>query len=192
LSKRKNQLSLIKKMNVLIKNNNSIQLLLPGRDELNGKCQKLVDKLGINNNIHFLGYRSDINKLLKISNLAISFSKQEGLPMNILEALTAKLPVIATDCRGHRDLINNKVNGYLLNLNNTKCFIEYVNKIMRNDNLKNNISENNINESKKYNHQNINNEIIRIYDSKRTELHESIVAIDNSKSTDGQLGSYEQ
>ena len=52
-----------------------------------------------------LGYRNDVPKLLKISDVLISTSKREGLPVNILEAMFAGLPIIATNCRGNRDLV---------------------------------------------------------------------------------------
>jgi len=105
LSKRKNQMWLIKNLLPLFKNNNKIHLLLPGKDSLNGRCQRLSRKLGLEKQVHFLGFRNDINILLKISDIAISSSKQEGLPVNLLEAAYAGLPIAATDCRGNRDIV---------------------------------------------------------------------------------------
>jgi glycosyltransferase EpsD len=105
LSKRKRQLWLINSLRDLIAENQNVHLLLPGKDSLSGKLQKHVAKLGLENNVHFLGFRQDIPQLLGISNLAVSTAVQEGLPVNILEAMFAGLPVIATDCRGNRDLI---------------------------------------------------------------------------------------
>jgi glycosyltransferase EpsD len=63
--------------------------------------QKLAGELGISKNVHFLGYRDDIAQLLKISDLYVSTSRQEGLAVNILEARVAGLPVEATKIRGH-------------------------------------------------------------------------------------------
>lgn len=105
LSKRKNQLWLINALTSLMKENPKFHLLLAGQDSLNGKCQQLVKDLGLEDNIHFLGYRKDIAQLLKISDLAVSSSLQEGLPVNIMEAMCAGLPVVVTDCRGNRDLL---------------------------------------------------------------------------------------
>ena len=105
LSKRKNQMWLIKTLEPLFKARKDMHLLLPGKDSLNGKCQKLANKLGVQNQVHFLGFRNDIPKLLYISNLAVSSAKQEGLPVNILEALICKLPVVAIQCRGISEII---------------------------------------------------------------------------------------
>lgn len=115
LTKRKNQGMLLNVMKTLKDDGyNNIKLILPGLDLLKGKYQQMAKDLGVEENIKFLGYRLDVNKLLKISNLLVSTSKQEGLPVNIIEAIMSDLPVIATDCRGNRDLINNGENGYIV------------------------------------------------------------------------------
>ena len=107
LSKRKNQGMLIKAVKELIEEGKTnIKVLLPGTDSMKGYYQKMSKDLGIEENIKFLGYRKDIPKLLKISDLYVSTAKQEGLPVNIMEAMCCGLPIVATDCRGNRDLVN--------------------------------------------------------------------------------------
>lgn len=115
LDKNKNQGFLIKCMPELLKENPKIHLLLPGQDELNGKYQKLAQKLSVDKNIHFLGNRKDIPKLLRISNIAVSSSKREGLPVNILEAMATNLPIIAMQSRGIDDLLNLSDNMHIVN-----------------------------------------------------------------------------
>ena len=106
LSKRKNQGMLLDVMKEL-KNEGykNIKLLLPGLDSMNGEYQQYAKRLEIQDEVRFLGYRKDIPKLLKIADLAASTSKQEGLPVNLIEAMMCDLPIVATDCRGNRDLI---------------------------------------------------------------------------------------
>jgi glycosyltransferase EpsD len=101
LSKRKNQEQLLKEKAETIRTNPKTHILLVGGDALNGKLQKLAQKLDIANNVHFLGYRRDIPELLKISDLYCSTSRQEGLAVNILEARIIGLPIEATKIRGH-------------------------------------------------------------------------------------------
>ena len=111
LSKRKNQGMLIKRVKKLIdEGKDNIKVILPGIDSRNGYYQEMTKKLEIEKNIKFLGYRKDIPKLLKISNLYVSTAKQEGLPVNIIEAMFSGLPIIATDCRGNRDVAEKVVN----------------------------------------------------------------------------------
>lgn len=111
LSRRKNQEMLIKAISLIDEDKyQNIKVILPGVDSLNGKYQEMAKKLGLENKIKFLGYRTDIDKLMKISDLAVSTSRQEGLPVNILEAMMVGLPIIATNCRGNRDLVNKTIN----------------------------------------------------------------------------------
>ncbi|MBR3162062.1 MAG: glycosyltransferase [Bacilli bacterium] len=132
LNKNKNQIFLINVMEELIKKYDNIHLLLPGIDSYNGYYQKITHEKGLNNNIHFLGYRKDIPKLLKISNLSVSSSKREGLPVNVMEALICDLPVIALKCRGINDLIVNGKSGYIVNRNDKKYFINQIEQIYLN------------------------------------------------------------
>lgn len=110
LSKRKNQEMLLKTINRLGKEGyKNIKVLLPGTDSMNGKYQQMAKRLKIEEQIKFLGYRKDIPKLMQISDLAVSTSRQEGLPVNLMEAMMLELPIIATNCRGNRDIANKLV-----------------------------------------------------------------------------------
>lgn len=122
LDKNKNQGFLIKTLSQLGKN---YHLLLVGPDELNGKYQKLAKKLDLENRVHFLGFRSDIPELLQISNLAVSASKREGLPVNLIESAFASLPIVATDCRGNRDICL-ATNNLLSPQNDMNIFVHHI------------------------------------------------------------------
>ena len=150
LSKRKRQIWLINSIKDLLYVHDDIHLLLPGKDSLNGKCQKLVNELNLENQIHFLGYRSDIPKLLKISNLALSSANQEGLPVNLMEALYVGLPVVATNCRGNRDLIKNGVNGFIIEKNNVDGFADAIMNLYKDRTKYEMISKNNLKDVNKY------------------------------------------
>ena len=132
ISKRKRQEWLIESISSLLKKHENMHLLLPGKDSLNGKCQELTKKLNLESQIHFLGYRKDIPELLKISNISLSTANQEGLPVNIMEAMYVGLPIVASNCRGNRDLVKNEVNGYLIELEDEVGFSDKVNYIYEN------------------------------------------------------------
>lgn len=105
LNKNKNQIMAIKALNEVIKQKNNVKLLIVGEGLLKQKYENVINKLGLEKSIKLLGYRTDVSRLIKISDLGVSCSKREGLPVNILEMLFCNLPVIATNNRGHRDLI---------------------------------------------------------------------------------------
>lgn len=123
LNKNKNQTMLIKAMEVLVQKRPNIHLLLPGQDSLNGFHARLITQKGLDENIHLLGYRPDIPQLLMISDLSVSASYREGLPVHIMEAMTAGLPVVTTQCRGASELVEDGMSGYLVGLNDERAFV---------------------------------------------------------------------
>ncbi len=135
ISERKRQIWLLNSIEPLMKQKKEIHLLLPGKDSLKGACQRIVKKLGLEKQIHFLGFRNDIPKLMLISNLSLSTAKQEGLPVNIMEAMYAGLPIVASNCRGNRDLVLNKKNGYLIGLEDSVSFNKCIKALYENREL---------------------------------------------------------
>lgn len=131
LSKRKRQLWLIEVLKETIIANSSMHLLLPGRDSMHGKCQARVKELGLEKNIHFPGFRTDIPQLLMISDLAVSAAKQEGLPVNIMEAMYVGLPVVVTNCRGNADLITENSQGELVDIDDMDAMAFSIEKVFR-------------------------------------------------------------
>lgn len=166
LNKNKNQLLLINVMGKLIKKYSNIHLLLPGRDSYNGYYQKIVKQKNLQYNIHFLGFRNDIPSLLKISNLSVSTSLREGLPVNIIEAMYVGLPIIVTDCRGNADLVENGKNGYIVGINDSRAFIKNIEKIYMNSIDKQKLTDLVKQKSEKYLLDDVLEEYKKIYECK--------------------------
>jgi glycosyltransferase involved in cell wall biosynthesis len=95
------------------------KLLLIGKDELNGSLESLAQKLGIANNVLFLGQRTDVSDLLMIADICVLPSLSEGLSNAILEYMAYAKPVIATNVGGNPELIENGYNGILVERENT-------------------------------------------------------------------------
>lgn len=124
LSKRKNHIVLIKAL-ANIKNNKNIFYLIAGTGTLENYLKKECEKLGIEKQVKFLGFRKDIYELCKISDIYIFPSLQEGLPVALMEAMCCNLPIICSNIRGNNDLIKNGKNGFLVR----NTIVEYADKI---------------------------------------------------------------
>ena len=109
-SNRKNQSLLIKAMPQLPPN---IKLILPGEGDLLNACRVLARKLGVERRVMMPGFVNNMSQWYANADIAVSASRSEGLPFNVMEALHFGLPVIASDVKGHRDLIHNGINGFL-------------------------------------------------------------------------------
>ena len=167
LDENKNQGFIIKSINQLVNKNNNIHLLLVGRDENNGKYQRLVKEYNLEKNIHFLGNREDVPQLLSISNIILSASKREGLPVNVIEAFASGLPVVALRCRGMEDLIENGKNGFIINNSDEFEYVSKIELLMNDLKLINEIKINNLEKAKLFEISNVLNEVKEIYDNNR-------------------------
>ena len=125
-------LNTMKKFN----NKQNIKVLLVGNGNLEEEYKKYLKENHLEENIKMLGYRIDVPQLMKISDIAISTSKQEGLPVNVMEAMISGLPDIVTNCRGNRDLIENEKNGYVIDINNESDLYEKIIKLYNDPELR--------------------------------------------------------
>ncbi len=103
LNKNKNHEIVLQALNK-IKDKNFIYLMC-GRGILKEYLERKTQELHLENKVKLLGYRSNVIEILKTADLFIFPSKREGLPVSIIEAMTARLSVIASNVRGNRDLI---------------------------------------------------------------------------------------
>jgi glycosyltransferase involved in cell wall biosynthesis len=92
-----------------------VHLAFAGNGRIFQEMQQLAAKLGIQNQVHFLGLRRDIPVLMRASVATLIASAHEGLPNCVMESLCMETPVIGTEIRGTRDLLVDG-NGLLVKL----------------------------------------------------------------------------
>lgn len=111
LNKNKNQQVLVQTMEKVIKKCPNVLLLLAGNGPEERNLKDQIEEAGLNSCIQLLGYHTDLEKYVNASDLVVSASKREGLPLNIMEAMLCGKAVVASNNRGHRELIENSVTG---------------------------------------------------------------------------------
>lgn len=126
LSERKNQRLLICALPEIKISIPTAELLLVGAGGEEMRLRSLADKLGISDSVHFLGQRRQPCDFISASDLYVSASEIEGMPFNIIEALGVGIPILASDIKGHRDLIENGKTGYLYERGNITELVEKV------------------------------------------------------------------
>jgi len=98
----------------------------PRRDEL----QNMVEKLGLSNRILFLGLRQDIPNILLQSNSFVLSSDYEGLSLAILEAMAARLPIVATTVGGNAQIVEDGETGFLVPPQNPGLLADAMMKVL--------------------------------------------------------------
>lgn len=135
-NKNKNQQMLIEMIALIKSEVPNVQLLLAGEGVLFDECRSLAKKIGVEKNVHFLGFRKDIQPLLSITDVAVASSLREGLPVNIMEAMATGIPIVASDNRGHRELVLNNENGWVIDRDDKDGFARKVILLAHNKDLR--------------------------------------------------------
>lgn len=146
--KNKNQQMLIYALKELHDKGRKMYLLLPGPDHSKGEYNKLAEELDLKGYVKFLGWRSDIGQLMAASDLCVASSIREGFGINLVEALYCHLPVVAVTNRGHRAIIKDGENGYLIPMNDSKGMADKVIEVMDNKELYDRLANINVDEYK--------------------------------------------
>ncbi len=91
----------------------TVMLALPGDGALLEECRTFVCERGLETRVIFPGYERDIASWYAAADAAVTASRSEGLPFNVVEAMYAGLPVVASEVKGHMDLITDRETGML-------------------------------------------------------------------------------
>lgn len=110
-------------------------LIIAGDGVERARLTSLCSELNINEKVSFLGDRDDIPELMAASNLVVLPSRWEGLPLVLLEALAAGVPVVANNLGGVPEVMKNGVEGYLTPLENPQAMKEAITRILSDDDL---------------------------------------------------------
>ena len=136
----KNQAQLIGAWPRVIREVPRAQLLLVGEGPLRGALQKQVVRAGVPN-VWFFGYRDDVAAILSASDVFVLPSRREGLPRSIQEAMAAGKPVVATDVRGSRDLVEDGVTGLLVKVGDVDATAQAIARLLTDDELRRRMGE---------------------------------------------------
>lgn len=126
---RKNHAFILEAMPQLMARIPQVKVLFAGRGRLLDVNSEHAKRLGVDKNVEFLGFRTDIDKLLALSDVGVSASRQEGLGLNLIEEMSAGLPVVATQDRGHREIVVNGKNGYLFEQGDVADFCNRIHEL---------------------------------------------------------------
>ncbi|MCD7819710.1 MAG: glycosyltransferase family 4 protein [Lachnospiraceae bacterium] len=107
-------------------------LIIAGTGSQEMQLKELASELNVEDRVHFLGYRRDVGALCKASDVFVFSSRQEGLPVAIMEAMACGLPVVATRIRGTVDEIDDGNGGFLIEQGDTESLVNRM-KLLRED-----------------------------------------------------------
>ena len=134
LTRQKAQWTLIKAAAILKRQNEHVRILIVGEGPLEKELRTQIASENVGDIVQLLGFRTDINQLLTVSNIFALPSIDEGMPMALLEAAAASKPIISTLVGDIGKLIQHEKTGLVIG---TESPSELASAILR---LKNNAS----------------------------------------------------
>lgn len=155
----KNQKMAIHMMQDVVNKFPDAMLLLAGNGPEKDNLEAEIKSCGLQDNVMLLGYCTCLEKYQRITDVLVACSYREGLPLNLVEAMLTGNPVVASINRGHKELIQDGKNGYLVN--DTVMMGKRVIELLSDE--KNKIGEAARVYAKKYSFSNVKKELDKIY-----------------------------
>jgi glycosyltransferase involved in cell wall biosynthesis len=107
---------LIRAFHLIQERNPNVDLYILGDGPLGQNLVKLTNDLGLSDSVHFLGYvdQMAVFRMMKLSDVFVLPSKMEGNPRVIIEAMANRVPIVATNVPGIREMLQHMKTGYLI------------------------------------------------------------------------------
>ena len=160
---RKNQKFLLEVVKKIKEKESSVKLIVCGHGRLENSLKLKTKELSIEDSVIFTGYRTDIYRILGLSEVFLFSSLQEGLPVAVMEAMAVGLPVVCSKVRGNADLVDNEKGGYVLEQFDVNIWSDLIYSLLMDKNRLKSFGEYNIDRIKEYDKSNVEKEMRRIY-----------------------------
>ena len=134
--KNKNHLFLLKAFREVAQRRYDAKLVFVGQgfpgDPENSEAdiRGYIRECGLEDRVLLMGYRPDVDAVLPLLDLFCLVSYKEGLPLSLIEAMAAGLPVIGTDIEGIRGVIEPEVNGLVVRPDDVPALVAALNRLL--------------------------------------------------------------
>lgn len=94
--------------------NRNLYYVVCGRGPLKEELEAIAREKGLGDRVRFMGYRNDIPAFYAMADIFVFPSFREGLSVSVMEAMASGLPIACSRIRGNTDMVEDGVNGYLM------------------------------------------------------------------------------
>lgn len=143
--------------------NKNVHYVICGAGILENELKELTKSLGVETNVHFLGFRTDMPQILASSDILVMPSFREGVPRAILEAMDLGLPCVGSKTRGIADLIDDGKGGYICKPKDAQGFADAIMKLAENQDIRKQYGEYNSKKAKGYSTEIVREELSTIF-----------------------------
>lgn len=138
--------------------------LIAGTGEEREKLEAMATSLGLTDRVRFLGFRSDVPELLRLSHFMVLPSRYEGMPLIILEAMAAGCPIIATSVDGTAEVLRDEISALLVSPDDASMLSRAISRYLESASLRDTLAEQARLDSEDYSADNIARQLLCVYD----------------------------
>ena len=149
----------------VLKQQSNVHFVIFGSGPMEAEIKEYATTKGVGEKLKFLGFRSDVPKLLADLDLFLITSKTEGLGTSILDAFACKVPVVATAAGGIPELVEDRKTGLLCAIKNVEQITKAVLEVKFTPNLGNQMAENAFEKVQKFSKKETAKETLKHYSS---------------------------
>ncbi len=142
LDKEKGHIYLLEAVAKIFSTNHDIELLIVGDGSLRTYLKKAAVDLNIKEKVKFLGIRKDVPDLLKLMDIFVLPSLEEAMPVVLLEAMAAKIPIISTEVGEVIGIIKNHGCGILVKPGDAGGLADAILRLLKDENERKDLREN--------------------------------------------------
>lgn len=141
LDKNKNHQLLIDVVLELKNREIPVHLTIVGQGDERISLQEKILQLNLSDQLSLVGLQEKVEMYLWNADLYLHSAITEGFGLTLIEAMASGLPVVCTDGRGNRDLIQEGENGFMVGERDPKLFADKIELLLKNDNLRQEMGE---------------------------------------------------
>lgn len=162
INKNKNHETVIKAVAKL--NNPNVHYIICGQGPLENYLRGIAKGLGLEKQVHLLGYRTDIAEICKASDIFAFPSKREGLGLAALEAMASGLPIVTSNVHGIVDYSINGETGYTCAPTDVDGFAKAIEILLNDEELRIIMGKHNSEVVKLFDIDKVKNKLRKIYE----------------------------
>ena len=170
----KNQKMAIHAMQKIVKQYPDAILFIAGNGPEKDSLENEIKICGLEQNVKMLGYCTHLQDYQHIIDVLVACSYREGLPLNIVESMLSANPVVASVNRGHKELIKNGENGYLVSVNDSDAMADKIMDLFADKQKSEELSKNAYDFAMDYCFTSVKKELEEIYSSFFVEYNDYI------------------
>ena len=133
---------LIEAAKIVLERRKDVEFLIAGEGPRLQFLEKMTDSYGISDQFHFVGFRKDAINILRLLDVFVLCSIDEGLPIVLLEAMSVGVPIISTGVGEIPGIIQNKIDGILVEKQNERSLANGIMALLENGGLARACAEN--------------------------------------------------